>query len=393
MINIIDKQTCCGCSACASICPKQCIRLQDDNEGFFYPKVEVRNCVNCGLCDKVCNMLNPYEKREPLKVFASINKNDEIRLNSSSGGIFYNLASQTIQNGGVVFGARFDKTWQVVIDYAEDMKGVVDFMGSKYVQSRIEDSYKNAKKFLQQGRQVLFSGTPCQIAGLHKYLRVPYDNLISVDFICHGTPSPKVWGYYLKHIVDDLNQISMISFRNKLYGWKNFSFVLKYSDGEKKLSFLLPHKKDLYMKAFLQDIILRPSCYACKSKDCSSQSDITIADFWGVHKLFPGMDDDKGTGLVLLNTDKGVKVYKSGQFLDKETTYENVKSLNPASIHSAKLHPKRDVFFSRLDQDDLLSLIEDCTKLTFKQRLYDCVDKWMSLLYCALKKFSRAWKQ
>ena len=166
-----------------------------DDEGFFYPQVDKDICVDCRLCEEVCNELHPYCGREPLQVLAVINKNEKIRLKSSTGGVFYLLAEKIINEGGVVFGARFDENWQVVIDYAEDMKSVEAFMGAKYVQARIENAYQDAKKFLISGREVLFSGTPCQIAGLHKFLRRTYDNLMTVDFICHGTPSPKAVSY------------------------------------------------------------------------------------------------------------------------------------------------------------------------------------------------------
>ena len=233
MISIIDKKHCCGCSACASICPRHCITMTEDNEGFLYPRVDEDSCVKCGLCKKVCNELHPYEEREPQQVLAAINKNEEVRLKSSSGGIFYILAERTIHSGGVVFGARFDENWQVIIDYAEDMKGVEAFMGSKYVQARIGNAYVDARRFLSEGREVLFSGAPCQVAGLHKFLRRPYENLLTVDFICHGTPSPKVWRMYLGEVIKRVQDLGGVEFRNKDRGWKNFSFRVRYHVGVK----------------------------------------------------------------------------------------------------------------------------------------------------------------
>ena len=232
MINIIDKVNCCGCSACASACPKRCITMKSDNEGFLYPHLDKDTCIDCGLCEKVCNELHPFPQRSPLQVWAAINKDEEIRLKSSSGGIFHILAKMTIDDGGVVFGARFDENWQVVIDYAETMIGVEDFMGSKYVQARIENAYKNAKRFLIEGRKVLFSGTPCQVAGLKQFLRKEYDNLLTVDFICHGTPSPRVWGMYLDEVTDSCKFVKSISFRNKINGWKHLHFSVKYSESD-----------------------------------------------------------------------------------------------------------------------------------------------------------------
>ena len=381
MINITDKHYCCGCSACSSICPKHCITMQADNEGFLYPKVNEADCIDCGLCEKVCHELHPFEERKPQKVYAAINKDEEVRLKSSSGGIFYLLAEKTIAEDGVVFGARFDEQWQVVIDYAETMEGVKAFMGSKYVQARTETAYTDAKRFLTEGRKVLFSGTPCQIAGLRHFLRKPYDNLLTVDIICHGTPSPKVWGMYLDEVVTaGRKAINDVQFRNKRNGWKAFNFTMEYNKDEKSVSLCSHHQQNHFMRAFLRDIILRPSCYDCKAKGCSSQSDITIADFWGIQTVFPEMDDDKGTGLVFINTKKGQQSLDYSQLNFRETTYDRIKPLNPACYRSAAPHPKRDKFFSSLDKNDLVKLINDCTKPTTKQRIVRLLGRCKSLL-------------
>lgn len=369
MINIQNKKNCCGCGACASVCPKHCIVMSEDSEGFLYPKVDKKLCVDCGLCENACNELHPFDKREPKQVLAAINKNEEVRLNSSSGGIFYILAEKTIREEGVVFGARFDKDWQVVIDYAEDMKGVKAFMGSKYVQARVDSAFNDVKRFLKDGRKVLFSGTPCQVAGLHKFLHKQYDNLLTVDFICHGTPSPKVWRLYLDEVIKEGQSISSIEFRNKKKGWKNFSFRLQYNEEEKTVAMVSPFQHNYYMKAFIHNIILRPSCYDCKAKGCSSQSDITIGDFWGISSVFPKMDDDKGTGLVFINTDKGKNELDFSKIEIAETTYERVKPLNSACYSSPSIHIKREDFFNRLDKENIIALIADCTKPTFRQQI------------------------
>ena len=369
MIEVKDKKNCCGCSACASVCPRHCITMVEDSEGFLYPQVDEEACVNCGLCEKVCNELQPYDTREPLQVLAAINKDEKVRQKSSSGGIFHLLAEKTIREGGVVFGARFDENWQVVIDYAEDMEGVEAFMGSKYVQARMENAYVDAKRFLNEGRKVLFSGTPCQVAGLHKFLRKSYDNLLSVDLICHGVPSPKVWRVYLEEVVKQGQSISCVEFRNKEKGWKNFCFFLSHNGVGKTVSMLSPLSENHFMKAFLGNIILRPSCYECKVKDCSSQSDITIADFWGIETLFPQMDDNKGTGMVFVNTEKGKSVLDFAQMRVAETTYDSIRPLNPACWRSAQPHSKREDFFRRLGERSVIDLINDCTKPTLRQRL------------------------
>lgn len=371
MISIQDNKDCCGCSACAQRCPKHCITMQANSEWFLYPIVNEADCIDCGLCEKVCHELHPFEERKPLKVYAAINRNEKIRMKSSSGGIFYLLAEKTINEGGVVFGARFDEHWQVVIDHAETMEGVKDFMGSKYVQARMETAYADAKRFLQEGRKVLFSGTPCQIAGLHHFLRKPYGNLLTVDIICHGTPSPIVWSRYLDEVVTaGRKAIHDIQFRNKRDGWKRFNFTMSYNKDEQTVSLCSHHQKNHFMRAFLRDMILRPSCYHCQAKSGRSHSDITLADFWGIHTEMPEMDDDKGTGLVLVNTDKGQSALEWSKINHKETTVQTALKHNPAYYRSVAAHPKRTAFFNRLDEaESVTNLIIDSLRPTLKQRM------------------------
>lgn len=198
MIHITDKKNCCGCSACVQRCPKQCIRLEEDTEGFLYPQVDEETCIKCGLCEKVCPILNQADKLSVLEVLAVKNPDDGERMNSSSGGVFLPLAREVINHGGVVFGAVYDESWEVHHVYAEKIEDVYPMMGSKYLQSKIGNSFKDAERFLKQGREVLFVGSPCQIAGLRTYLRnKQYPNLLAVDFLCHGVPSPGVWRRYL----------------------------------------------------------------------------------------------------------------------------------------------------------------------------------------------------
>lgn len=371
MINITDKHNCCGCGACVQKCPKQCISFSEDKEGFIYPHVDASDCIDCGICEKVCPVLKPFDTRKPLQVLAAINKNEQIRMESSSGGIFTLLAENVIAEGGVVFGALFDENWQVTLDYTETVEGLAAFRGSKYVQARTGETYKQCEKFLKDGRKVLYTGTPCQIAGLHHYLRKQYDNLTTCDFVCHGTPSPKVWRMYLKDVISGANKaITDIEFRNKDNGWKAFNFKLSYNEDTMITTLSSCHRDNLFMRAFLRDMILRPSCHACKAKEMRSGSDITIADYWGINTIHPEMDDDKGTGLVLIHTEKGKAVLDLSKVEYLESTFEEGLSNNPAIIRSVVAHPNRTKFFDLLDSTDNLSqLILDCTKPTIKQRL------------------------
>ena len=201
MIKSTNKKLCTGCAACYSICPVRCISMQEDSEGFLYPVVEKDKCTSCKKCETVCPAIVQRNERKPLYVYAAKNLNEEIRRQSSSGGIFTLIAESIIQEGGVVFGARFNENWEVVHDYTETIEGLAAFRGSKYVQSRIGNTYLSAKDFLLAGRKVLFSGTPCQIAGLKAFLQDDYDNLLTVDLVCHGVPSPLVWKRYLDETI------------------------------------------------------------------------------------------------------------------------------------------------------------------------------------------------
>lgn len=373
MINIQNKQDCCGCSACVQRCPKQCIKMQPDNEGFQYPIVDTSICISCNLCEKVCPIINDNIPQQPLKVYAAYNTDEEIRLQSSSGGIFTLLAEETIKKGGVVFGVKFNEDWMPEFDYTETIEGITPFRGSKYVQAIVGNAYKEAESFLKQGREVLFSGTPCQIAGLKKYLRKEYDKLVTVDIICHGVPSPKVWEMYLREKCSELmnvndceksqtatfdniyySKIETINFRSKSAGWGKYRFLLKFADlgDNKKESVCISETRDKneYMRAYLSNIILRPSCYDCPAKQGKSNSDITIADFWGIDVIDPDFNDDKGCGAVLINTTKGAEVDVLSQTIYKEKTFDEIIKYNSSYYKSTTPHPKREEFFNHLDK-------------------------------------------
>ena len=392
MIAIKDKRDCCGCNACVQRCPKQCITMQADNEGFLYPIVNTETCIECGICEKVCPVINQAEPKRPLKVYAAYNRNEDIRMQSSSGGIFTLLAEETIKKGGVVFGVKFNKDWMPEFDYTETIEGIAPFRGSKYVQAIVGNVYKKTEEFLKAGREVLFSGTPCQIAGLKKSLRKEYENLLTVDIICHGVPSPKVWSMYLNETCSRLLEtrtdgknsvvsanggefkscIEAISFRSKITGWKKFSFKLNFSteDGKNSGVFAETLDKNAYMKAFLSDTILRPSCYKCPTKQGKSHSDITIADFWGINNIDPAFDDDKGVGAIFINTHKGGSLLDLGQITYREKSMDEVIRYNSAYYQSSKAHPKREEFFKGLNNaNELSSYIFKMHKPSFGQKI------------------------
>lgn len=345
MITITDKSQCCGCSACAQRCPKQCISMQMDNEGFLYPQVDISKCVDCHLCEKVCPVINQYDTRTPLKVYAAKNSDDEVRRLSSSGGIFTLLAEQTIKDGGVVFGACWDNEWNVKHDCVDNISDLQRFRSSKYLQSVIGDAYLKTEQFLKTGRKVMFTGTPCQIAGLKHFLRKEYDNLLAVEIICHSVPSPGVWQQYLTEKLQTLgwnkSDIRHISFRSKATGWKEYSFIIENKDGN---AFSELGSKNAFMRGFLANLYTRPSCQKCPAKQLKSGSDITLGDFWGINSLMPEIDDDKGVSVVIVNTEKGREaIHIVANLLP--ASWSDICSKNPAVVKSATASAIKDLFF------------------------------------------------
>lgn len=341
MITIKDKKDCCGCHACATACAKHCITMQSDGEGFLYPVVDKNACTDCGLCEKVCPVINQSEPRKPLKVYAAKNKNEEIRRQSSSGGIFTLLAEKVIAESGVVFGARFDEEWNVIHSWADTAEGIAAFRSSKYVQSSIGNTFHEAKDFLKQGRKVLFSGTPCQIAGLKKYLRKDYDNLLTVDVVCHGVPSPKIWKEYLDSL--HLSNIGAISHKDKSTGWRGYSFSVKNIDGETIYTEKASNNK--YLSAFMRNIILRPSCFSCPAKVGKSLADITLADYWGIENLLPQLDDNKGTSFVCCNTQMGVMIIDGLNLVSVIADYHKSLPYNSCIVQSTNEPLEREIFW------------------------------------------------
>lgn len=359
MIKITDKKDCCGCFACMQRCPKHCISMVEDEEGFLYPKVDETECVNCGLCEKVCPVLNQGESHEPLAVYAAKNPDDKVRMASSSGGIFTMLAERTVERGGVVFGACWNDDWEVVHDYTETKDGISKFRGSKYVQSRIGDCFKEAEAFLKSGREVLFSGTPCQISGLTRFLRKEYDNLLKVECVCHGVPSPGLWKKYLLEQTNidgkTITDIKCINFRDKGNGWKKYNVVIEYNDNQRNISF---HGENYWTRSFITNLNLRVSCFFCPSKCYESCADISLGDFWGIDKFFPEFDDDKGSTMILCHTDKG-KEY-TVDYKNNTLEFAKVVKFNKSLVCSTKENPKRVAFF----RDSSKSFIKSVCKLT-----------------------------
>lgn len=361
MITIENKSDCCGCNACTSACPVQCIVLRDDNEGFGYPNVDKERCINCSLCEKVCptrvqRMLSLDKKP---KTYAMVNKNDKVRWESSSGGVFSLLAEEVLKKEGIVVGAILSDDNKSVYHIAiEDIVDLYRIRGSKYVQSEIGDCYIHIKRYLEENRNVLFTGTPCQVAGLKSFLGREYDRLFCMDFVCHGVPSKMVWKKYVSFREKSAGgKVNHVHFRNKEIGWKNFSILFEFSNLE---SYSEVFSKDLFMQTFLNNISLRPSCYNCKFKTKEHLSDVTVGDLWGVQHILPEMDDDKGVSVVMIHSKNGGTAIESilAKTRYKEIEYESILKYNSAMIKSVKRNKNRDKFFEKMDVWDFDILVK-----------------------------------
>jgi coenzyme F420-reducing hydrogenase beta subunit len=311
MITLYNKkEDCCGCTACKSVCPNDAITMNPDEEGFLYPFINIDKCVECGICQTVC----PFQKEvkfenhldEPL-VLALKHKLDGVRMSSASGGAYTAISDYILNESGIIYGAKFNK--EFIVHHARSTTTTErdEFRGSKYVQSDMREVFCKVKKDLKDGKLVLFTGTACQVAGLRCFLgNTNIDKLIINDIICHGSPSPLLWKDYLDFI-QKKSKLKSYTFRSKDKGWHGYNVKVVYENGKCKVN--TPDVK-IYANIFATDLALRPSCYNCKFSKLRRPSDITIGDFWGIEKVMPELDDDKGVSLVLVNTRKGQAVFR-----------------------------------------------------------------------------------
>lgn len=381
MIQITRKEDCCGCNACAQKCPNHCISMVEDKEGFLYPMVDESQCVECGLCERICPIKNHEHSVFPIKVLAAYNKDTGIRESSSSGGIFTLLAEKVIAENGVVFGVAFNERWEAVLDYTETKEGVAAFRGCKYVQAEVGNAFIQCEHFLKAGRKVLFSGTPCQITALKRFLVHEYENLLTVDVVCHGVPSPMIWHKYLQAMVQSQAReivrgkyhkspppvIKSIKFRDKSEGWKKYHFVLELvappSANQSSVSscgrISEEHGKNLFMRAFISDLILRPSCYSCPFRGKPHPAaDISIGDFWGVQDIRPDLDDDKGVSIIILNTQKGESYLPMDNIVTAEVCLAEASKYNAGLQDCVYSNQRRELFFERVkNSNDVLQLM------------------------------------
>ena len=403
MIKLKNKFNCCGCELCAEVCTKQAIKMTEDDRGFLYPKVDNKLCNNCGRCEQVCPMLHVKEARRPEHTYAVKNKDLSIRMVSSSGGVFSIFCKQIINNGGVVYGAVFDTKWNVRHARIEKIEDIHLLRGSKYVQSRMSGIYASVKADLKSGIPVLFSGCHCHIAALHSYLKCSYDNLLTVDVICGGVPSPRIWKEYLAEEIAahraanggstvslSLNYTPLIKgvrFRDKSNGWRKFCFDLQLAEASadgKRSSVSTSYKtyiwKHVFMLSWLRGFISRPSCHKCRFRRGKSGANYTIADFWCIECSHPEFSDDKGISMLLSYKEK-IPSYIANDADFIETSFQDAAQGQECVLNSHPYNPVSKIYF----------FLHDKCKMALTKTLHYCLIIDDLRLHCI--KIIRAFKR
>ena len=361
MEKLCSTELCTGCGACAASCPVGCIRMESDAEGFLQPVVELDQCIACNRCQKACPVLNKTGRDAGETIAcAAINADEPTRLQSTSGGVFPLLCRWVLDRGGGVFGAAYDKDFRVIHCQVNRIEELDQLRGAKYAQSDLQDTFFRVKHNLSEGKYVLFSGTPCQVGGLLSFLDKPYDRLILVDLICHGVPSPKVWQHYIDYRRNrdaDGQKPIHINLRSKETGWPGYSICFAYPDGQ---LYSAPNFQDPYLRGFVGNLYLRPSCYHCQFKGIIRQSDFTLGDYWGVWSQLPEYHDGKGTSLVLLHSGKARGIWDDLSADLRLSAVDPTQALqeNPSALTASSYTQARCAFFDRYQTEDFTTLVE-----------------------------------
>lgn len=368
MILLTDKSKCCGCAACASICPVGCITMAVDSEGFPYPKVDLPTCIDCGRCERVCPFLNVSEVAPVKAALVARTHDEELLYKSSSGGIFTELCRPVLEAGGAVYGVAMEADCRgCSFVRADTLEGIAPMRGSKYLQADSAGVYERVAADLKMGRRVLFSGTPCQANALRRYLGGKCDGLLVVDFLCHGVPSPRLWEKSIEAFETRRGvKVTSVDFRCKEVSWRRFSREAKCRDGV----LYEPLYKSPFLRMFLKNYCLRESCYTCEAK-LTRAADITIADCWGIQDVLPGMADELGFSLVIVRTEEGARRLDAiAKSLEMHVVdYGVAVSHNSSAYESANRPPERDLFFDELDKLGYAGMIRKYGTPRVKERV------------------------
>lgn len=360
-MTLCDRERCTGCGACAASCPQNSITMVPDEEGFLRPSV-VETCIECGSCRDACPVLQPGAPAEGgTTAYAAANQDRAARLASSSGGIFSLLARWVLTQGGSVFGAAYGRDFAVVHRRASSLEELEALRKAKYAQSDLGGCFRQVKELLEGGEQVLFTGTPCQTEGLRTFLGRPYDGLLLVDTICHGVPSPRVWQRYISYRREqDAGgaQPVAIDLRSKETGWPGYSIRFGYEGGA---SYSVRNGQDPYLRCFVGDLCLRPSCYRCPFKGIERPCDFTLGDYWGIWDQLPGFDDGMGSSLVLIHSDKARRLWEQiqPQMTCREVLLPQALRENPSALRSSALPAGREAFMDRYEEEDFQALVDE----------------------------------
>ena len=361
MKHVLEKNKCTGCTACINICPKKAITMVESSDGFKYPEIDQSKCIDCGACIKVCPVLNTKANIALNKCYVGYNKNEKIQFNSSSGGIFSLIASNILNQNGIVIGAAFNENNELKHIAIEKNEDLHKLMGSKYLQSDLNNIFKYIKENIKN-RIILFVGTPCQVAGLKAFIKNDYNNLICIDLICHGVPTPKLFKKYIDELEKENGKLINYNFRDNKTGWDTYSNTATFKDKEITES----SGQNKYMKLFLSDIALRQSCFNCNFKLGNKYSDITLGDFWGVKNYYPEMYNKSGVSAIIVNTEKGNQIFQNIQenIKYKECKLDEIVSGNPSLKVSGKEPKKRQSFFNEIDKSPVWKLTKKYQKKT-----------------------------
>lgn len=361
MEKVVEKKLCTGCNACKSICPKQAIHMEEDSDGFLYPVIDQEKCINCGLCQKTCPVINTKENKSMNKCYVAYAKEKEVRYTSSSGGIFTLIASVFLKENGIVIGASFDENHHLEHIAIQKEKDLDKLKGSKYLQSDLKNIFMYIKENIKE-KKILFVGTPCQVAGLKACFKNEEENLVCIDLVCHGVPSPKLFKKYIQELEQANGKLISYNFRDNSTGWDSYSNSMEFEKKKVKER----NSDNRYMRLFLSNLALRESCYNCNFKLGNKYSDITLGDFWGVQNKYPEMYNKEGVSAIIINTQKGNDVVESikKNMTMKECSIDDIVSGNPSLKESCDRPQKRDLFMKEMDELSIDTLTKKYIKKT-----------------------------